>query len=250
MAITHEASMSGSTHTNGQPGRDPYQGSTDRTSASSENVGQHEAAQFEQYREGAAQTIEDLAQNAQSAAEQIDSNDTLGVSHYVNDIAQSMTTLAENLRNKNAEQLLQDAGRLAKENPVLFISASVAIGLGLSRLLKASGTSASTSGAEDSRAASPTMSASGTHGSNTSPSSTAKNQDLSATDSSQPADPISPAALGAEELAATHAHEETLSHSTRSGQRLPDTPNGFTDDIGGDLTRDGLPRSGLPKGDV
>jgi small-conductance mechanosensitive channel len=102
------------------------------------------STQFEHYRDTAAQQIETLAQSAQTAADQIedDGGDALGLSHYVTDIAQSMTTLASDMRGKSIDQLLQQAGKLARDNPALFITGSVALGFGLSRFLKASGSSA------------------------------------------------------------------------------------------------------------
>lgn len=111
------------------------------------------ATQFEHYRDSAAQQIETLAQSAQTAADQIedDGGDALGLSHYVTDIAQSMTTLASDMRGKSIDQLLQQAGKLARDNPALFITGSVALGFGLSRFLKASGSDASGTPNDDSR---------------------------------------------------------------------------------------------------
>lgn len=102
---------------------------------------EHGTAQFEQYRDTAAQQIETLAQSAQSAAEQLQEDDTFGLSHYVTDIAQNMTTLAGNLRGKSVDELIQQASRLARDNPALFLTGSVALGFGLSRFLRASSTS-------------------------------------------------------------------------------------------------------------
>jgi hypothetical protein len=111
----------------------------DDANAAITSAKEHGAAQFEQYRDTAAQQIETLAQSAQSAAEQMGEGDTLGLSHYVTDIAQSMTTLAGNLRGKSIDELLQQAGKLARDNPALFVTGSVALGFGLSRFLRASG---------------------------------------------------------------------------------------------------------------
>lgn len=98
-------------------------------------------AQFGQYRDTAADQIEALAQGAKSFVSEIESKDTLGMSDYLADMAESMSGLAGNLRGKSAEQLLHDAANLARSNPTLFIAGSVALGFGLSRFLKA-GTSA------------------------------------------------------------------------------------------------------------
>lgn len=106
--------------------------------AALDSVRQQGTAQFEQYRETAAEQIASLAAGAKSAADNMQDNDTLGLSHYVTDIAASMSTLADDLRGKSAEELLQKAGKLAQDNPGLFIAGSIALGFGLSRFLRAS----------------------------------------------------------------------------------------------------------------
>ncbi|KAI2671118.1 hypothetical protein [Pseudomonas sp. TNT3] len=106
-------------------------------------------AQFGQYRDTAADQIEALALGAKSFVSEIESKDTLGMSDYLADMAESMSGLAGNLRGKSAEQLLHDAANLARSNPTLFIAGSVALGFGLSRFLKA-GTSAAYTTTRDS----------------------------------------------------------------------------------------------------
>lgn len=101
-------------------------------------------AQFGQYRDTAADQIEALAQGAKSFVSEIEAKDTLGMSDYLSDMAESMSGLAGNLRGKSAEQLLHDAANLARNNPALFIAGSVALGFGLSRFLKAGSAPAAT----------------------------------------------------------------------------------------------------------
>lgn len=109
---------------------------------------QHADAQFGQYRDTAADQIEALAQGAKSFVSELEDKDTLGMSDYLTDMAESMTGLAGNLRGKSAEQLLHDAADLARSNPALFIAGSVAIGFGLSRFLKAGSSAAATVSAD------------------------------------------------------------------------------------------------------
>ncbi|KTT28086.1 hypothetical protein NS201_21450 [Pseudomonas oryzihabitans] len=99
---------------------------------------QEGAAHYEHYRDTAADQLGAIAQSAQAAADELEDKDTLGLAHYVSDMAQSLTGLAEDLRGKSAEQLLHQAGTLARDNPALFLTGSIAIGFGLSRFLKAS----------------------------------------------------------------------------------------------------------------
>ncbi|CAH0319099.1 hypothetical protein [Pseudomonas brassicacearum] len=94
-------------------------------------------AHFGQYRDTAADQIDALARGAKSAGSELEASDPLGLSHYLADMADSMTGLAGKLRNMSAEQLLHDGARLARDNPGLFMAGSVAVGFGLSRFLKA-----------------------------------------------------------------------------------------------------------------
>jgi hypothetical protein len=93
---------------------------------------------YEQYRDTAADQLETLKQGAESAAEALQGNDTLGLSQYLGQLAGYLGTFAEQVRHQSAEELLQKGSRLAKDNPGLFIAGSVAIGFGLSRFLRAS----------------------------------------------------------------------------------------------------------------
>jgi hypothetical protein len=101
-------------------------------------------AQFGQYRDTAADQIEALSQGAKSFVSELEDKDTLGMSDYLTDMAESMSGLAGNLRGKSAEQLLHDGAELARSNPALFIAGSIALGFGLSRFLKAGSAAAMT----------------------------------------------------------------------------------------------------------
>jgi F0F1-type ATP synthase membrane subunit b/b' len=106
-------------------------------------------AQFGQYRDTAADQIEALAKGAKSFVSELESKDTLGMSDYLSDMAQSMSGLAGSLRGKSAEQLLHDSADLARNNPALFIAGSIALGFGLSRFLKAGSSPAAAFDASD-----------------------------------------------------------------------------------------------------
>ncbi|WP_283180442.1 MULTISPECIES: hypothetical protein [unclassified Pseudomonas] len=101
-------------------------------------------AQFGQYRDTAADQIEALAKGAKSVVSELESKDTLGMSAYLADMAESMSGLAGSLRGKSAEQLLHDGAELARNNPALFVAGSIALGFGLSRFLKAGSSPAAT----------------------------------------------------------------------------------------------------------
>ena len=117
---------------------------------------EHGTEQFGSYRDSAAEQIENLAKTASAAAEELQDKDTLGISHYISDIAESLSAFATSMRGKSAEEMLQQASRLARENPALFVTGSVAVGFGLSRFFRASSpdltasTSSTSSSAPDS----------------------------------------------------------------------------------------------------
>lgn len=137
MPTTYETSQGDERNTT-RPPSDQVQDLQEDAQALLDSAREQGSAKLDEYRETAADQIETLAQTAKSAAEQMQDNDTLGLSHYVTDVAQGMTSFASSLRNKSAEQLLQQAGQLAKDNPALFITGSIALGFGLSRFLRAS----------------------------------------------------------------------------------------------------------------
>jgi hypothetical protein len=105
---------------------------------------------LEEYRERAADEIENLARTATSAAEQLQDDDTLGLSHYITDVADGLSSFAGSLRGKSADELLQQVGRLARDNPALFLTGSIALGFGLSRFMRASAPGIAQTGARDS----------------------------------------------------------------------------------------------------
>lgn len=94
--------------------------------------------QLDSYRDTAADEIEKVAQSAKAAAAELESQDQTGLSHYVSDMAQSMVKLADNLRGKSVDELVGEVNRLARDNPALFITGSIAIGFGLTRFARAS----------------------------------------------------------------------------------------------------------------
>lgn len=53
-------------------------------------------------------------------------------------IASGLSEYSERLEKRSAEDLIQDAVRLARENPALFVLGSVGLGIALSRFFKAS----------------------------------------------------------------------------------------------------------------
>lgn len=111
---------------------------SDQAGAALSDAKQQGAEQYEHYRDLAADQLDSLVEGAQSAASALEGKDSLGISQYLSQLASGLGSFADQVRDKSAEDLLHSGARLARENPALFLAGSVAIGLGLSRFLRAS----------------------------------------------------------------------------------------------------------------
>jgi len=95
-------------------------------------------AKVEDARRTAADKVDTLADSAQAAAARLRDDDIGHLSEYVSSLADSMTKLSSSLREKSGDEVLRDIGRLARENPALFVTGGVAVGFGLARFARAS----------------------------------------------------------------------------------------------------------------
>ncbi|MBA2239022.1 MAG: hypothetical protein H0W24_10055 [Lysobacter sp.] len=94
--------------------------------------------QLEQLRGTAAENLDKLAESAQAAASRLQQDDIGHLSEYVSDVATRMGQLSNTLRTKSIDEVFQDIGRIARENPALFVTGSLAIGFGIARFARAS----------------------------------------------------------------------------------------------------------------
>lgn len=109
-----------------------------KASQVSEQAKQQAKGQLEKGRDTTSVELEKVAHAVQAAASDLNEQNQPGLSRYVTDIADSMSSLAESLRGKNVDELVHEVTGIARRNPTLFIAGSVAIGLGLARFAKAS----------------------------------------------------------------------------------------------------------------
>lgn len=101
-----------------------------------ENLSKETKVKAEGAKDYAADEFEDLSQAAESAAQALNDNHHETLSSYVGEIAGYVEGMANNLRHKSADELMQNATQMARENPALFMAGSLAIGLGIARLAK------------------------------------------------------------------------------------------------------------------
>ncbi|UUD64642.1 hypothetical protein D16iCDA_02760 [Pseudomonas seleniipraecipitans] len=124
----------------GDSNQQPSHHAADAAGAAMGDAKQQSAEHYEHLRERATDQIDSLAEGAQSAATALEGKDSLGISQYLEQLATGMSSFADRVRNKSAEDLLHEGTLLARNNPALFVAGSVAIGFGLSRFLRASAT--------------------------------------------------------------------------------------------------------------
>ena len=97
-------------------------------------VGERLEAQGEE----AAGSVDDLAQAVSSAASRLSESEHEGLADYANQLASYLGDFSQRLRDKNVDDLARDVRGIAQKNPALFLLGSVAVGIGLSRFVKAS----------------------------------------------------------------------------------------------------------------
>lgn len=91
----------------------------------------------EQYRNVAAKKVETIAESVKAAAAKLEEGEVGSWSTQISGMADSMTRFSEGLREKSAEEVMRDVNRMARENPAIFVGSAVAIGFGLTRLMRA-----------------------------------------------------------------------------------------------------------------
>ena len=94
--------------------------------------------QFEAHKHTAADQTEKLAGVVERVAEEFKGQDQQSLAEYAGQIAGSMKSFAENLRDRSLDDVIRDTQQLARNNPTLFLMGSVAVGIALSRFFKAS----------------------------------------------------------------------------------------------------------------
>ena len=94
--------------------------------------------QFEAHKQTAADQTEKLAAVVDRVSEELKGQDQESLADYAGQLAGSMKSFADSLRERNLDELVKDTQQLARNNPTLFLMGSVAVGIALSRFLKAS----------------------------------------------------------------------------------------------------------------
>lgn len=89
-------------------------------------------------RDSAAGNVDRIAAGFDAAASQLDGGQVGQLSGYIHEMADKLSGFSRELRDKSGDDMLHKVSRLAKENPALFLTSSVAAGFALSRFARAS----------------------------------------------------------------------------------------------------------------
>lgn len=85
-----------------------------------------------------AEEVDALSDAIDAAASNLDDQDRQGLARYARQLSSNLASAAGQLEGRSVDELAQDAKRLARDNPALFMLGSIAVGFGLSRFFKAS----------------------------------------------------------------------------------------------------------------
>ena len=85
----------------------------------------------------AAETVSELSDVIDAAAETLSDQDREGLASYARQLSGSISSLADKLQSKSIDDLAKDAKAMARNNPNGFLLGSIALGFGLSRFAKA-----------------------------------------------------------------------------------------------------------------
>jgi hypothetical protein len=123
---------------------DPSELTTDSTPAGQSSSGivgkvrERATAQLSTQKDRATDGLGTIAQAVRQTTGQLRENQQDMVAQYVEKAADQIERLSNTLREKDVNELLQDAQRLARRQPALFIGGSFAVGLLAARFLKSS----------------------------------------------------------------------------------------------------------------
>jgi hypothetical protein len=111
----------------------------DKATQAAEEIKVRGKDKLETGKKTAAQGIEQLAGVLDEATESLERSDQQSLAGYAQELAGSIRSFAGNLRDRSVDDLIGETQTLARRNPTLFFFGSVAVGIALSRFLKASG---------------------------------------------------------------------------------------------------------------
>jgi hypothetical protein len=138
MTSEHESMGNPSTGDRSSGGSQVKQGletAKQKATDASKEARQRGKEKLEKGKEAAAEQVQQLAGAVGDVAGRLQ-NDTLA--GYASDLGQRISRFADGLQQRSVDELAEEARALARRNPTVFLLGSVALGVALSRFLKAS----------------------------------------------------------------------------------------------------------------
>jgi hypothetical protein len=110
----------------------------DKAAQAAEEIKARGKDKLETGKKTAARGVEQLAGVLDEATESLERSQQQSLAGYAQELAGSIRSFAGNLRDRSVDDLIGETQTLARRNPTLFFFGSVAVGIALSRFLKAS----------------------------------------------------------------------------------------------------------------
>lgn len=121
-----------------QLGREGFSGRPRDETITTNEIHRKTQQKFNETREKAAGGLDSIVDAAAAAADDLREHHQEGLSQYVSEIADSVSSIAGSLRHKSVDELIHEVGAVARRNPTLFLAGSLAVGLGIGRFARAS----------------------------------------------------------------------------------------------------------------
>ena len=103
-----------------------------------ENITTTGKQRIETEKQSAAAQANRLAGVVERTSEELNRGNFASLASYTEQLASNLKSLADSLRNRSIEQLIDDTRRAARRNPELFFVGSIAAGIVLARFFKSS----------------------------------------------------------------------------------------------------------------
>ncbi len=117
--------------------RQAAESARDSAREGAEQVTEQAKGKAESMKAEAGDQAQRTASALESAADELAAEDQTSLAETVSSLAKRLSEFASQIENKSVDELLNDAGRFAQREPLLFVAGSVAAGAMLSRFFRA-----------------------------------------------------------------------------------------------------------------
>jgi hypothetical protein len=119
------------------PDREQLKSDTSEVMDKAKHAGQQ---RLDSGKQTAAAQVQKVAGVFDQASSQFRQEDLPKFAEYASEIGSTIKNFADNLQNRSIDDLVNDTRAFARRNPTMFLLGSIAIGVAVSRFLKASAT--------------------------------------------------------------------------------------------------------------